>query len=306
MFITNIQKNLPYFPVPYPDECLYSVIARYHARSGNPALKYSLQDLFGRSNITNISSAITTPYHLSASSTDCWGVNGTGYTKECLVRDHTAFQFYVIRRSFKEVMADDPELIKPSIQLTLIHESGKLRYCPCCAKEQSIVYGEPYWQRLPQLKGAEYCPIHSIPYVNSSIDVKTAAYHAVTAAFAIRKSCSDKDCLVSVSSSMENIYIKSSRDMNWLLNNGYKVQDIHKTLQTIAQAFSLRDVWGRKIEELALGYLPVEYVHKVFPCFRQKGYRYAYNQMRTITPHQVATLMGITAGSAEKFAQIRL
>lgn len=33
---------IPFFPTPYPDELWYSVICRYHIRSGNPSVKYAL------------------------------------------------------------------------------------------------------------------------------------------------------------------------------------------------------------------------------------------------------------------------
>ncbi len=34
-----------FFPQPYPDEILYSVIAPYHIRSGNTSPKITLQEL---------------------------------------------------------------------------------------------------------------------------------------------------------------------------------------------------------------------------------------------------------------------
>ena len=38
---------IPFFPAPYPDELWYSVICRYHIRSGNPSVKYSIRELYG-------------------------------------------------------------------------------------------------------------------------------------------------------------------------------------------------------------------------------------------------------------------
>lgn len=307
MFIKSSRKHLPFFPIPYPDECLYSVISRYHMRSANPTLKESLQDLFHTSGITSISSSITTPYHLSLASKSSWKLGEIEYTKEQLVRKQTAYQFYTIRRT-KRMMdmesTEDPELVKPAIQHTLIHESRKMRYCPCCAKEQRIVYGEPYWQRLPQLKGAEYCPIHARPYLNSNVDVKFTATRAVTAAFALLNTSTDSSRSVnpSVSSNMEEFYIRNSKDMLWLLNNGYQVQGIEKTLQIVAKSFGFSDCWGRRIKEIALAHLSKEYVNKTFPCFRHDGFSFNLNIVGTITPHQTSILMGLAGGSAEKFA----
>ena len=42
---------IPFFPTPYPDELWYSVICRYHIRSGNPSVKYSIWELYGANHI---------------------------------------------------------------------------------------------------------------------------------------------------------------------------------------------------------------------------------------------------------------
>ena len=42
---------IPFFPAPYPDELWYSVICRYHIRSGNPSVKYSIRELYGTNHI---------------------------------------------------------------------------------------------------------------------------------------------------------------------------------------------------------------------------------------------------------------
>ena len=34
------------FPTPYPDELLYSVVARYHVRSGNKSFRQTHEELF--------------------------------------------------------------------------------------------------------------------------------------------------------------------------------------------------------------------------------------------------------------------
>jgi hypothetical protein len=37
---------LSFFPKPYPDELLYSTLARYHVRSGNNSPKITIRELF--------------------------------------------------------------------------------------------------------------------------------------------------------------------------------------------------------------------------------------------------------------------
>ena len=53
---------IPFFPAPYPDELWYSVICRYHIRSGNPSFKYSIRELYGANHINvpvELSGALT-------------------------------------------------------------------------------------------------------------------------------------------------------------------------------------------------------------------------------------------------------
>ena len=43
-----------HFPTPYPDELLYSILARYNVRSGNTSAKTTLKELFGINTITAV------------------------------------------------------------------------------------------------------------------------------------------------------------------------------------------------------------------------------------------------------------
>ena len=45
---------ITFFPVPYEDEVLYSVLARYHVRSGNISYKATMRDLFGATSVTAV------------------------------------------------------------------------------------------------------------------------------------------------------------------------------------------------------------------------------------------------------------
>ena len=38
---------ISFFPAPYPDELWYSVICRFHVRSGNYCAKHTMQQLYG-------------------------------------------------------------------------------------------------------------------------------------------------------------------------------------------------------------------------------------------------------------------
>jgi hypothetical protein len=78
-----------FFPKPYPDEILYSVIARYHIRSGNTSTKVTLTELF------NSSSTVATadlPSNLNTLSENLQPF--FNYRVEELIYKYTLYPFY--------------------------------------------------------------------------------------------------------------------------------------------------------------------------------------------------------------------
>ena len=61
-------------------------------------------------------------------------------------------------------------------QAWIQHASQEIRFCPMCAAEQKKIYGESYWQVIPQLDGVEYCPVHQMRILSSSIHVRDFRY----------------------------------------------------------------------------------------------------------------------------------
>ena len=44
----TVVRQLPFFPTPYPDESFYSILCRYHVRSGAPTSASTINRLFGK------------------------------------------------------------------------------------------------------------------------------------------------------------------------------------------------------------------------------------------------------------------
>ncbi|HEY9707490.1 MAG TPA: TniQ family protein, partial [Oculatellaceae cyanobacterium] len=80
---------IPCFPVPLPDELLYSLIARYSDRMQYPDKQSLHQELFADKNATAV---VDLPSHLS----HLLGVLPPvhGYTVERLIDEHTLLPFY--------------------------------------------------------------------------------------------------------------------------------------------------------------------------------------------------------------------
>ncbi len=304
------RKILPCFPIPYPDECLYSIVARYHVRSGNPHFKLSIMDLFPNSKYFTVASTITMPSHLTC--TDHWADSKYGLTTEYIVKNHTAVQLYAIRTNHSPSVVMNPKNCQFR-QLAVIHPHRHLRYCPICAQEQIKVYGEAYWQRLPQLRGAEYCPFHEIPYITSAVSVAEAGRKAFTASYvlSLNNSASSNDSADilqhKVDPSVKKSYIEISKDMTWLLANGYKLNGIDCTFKVVEKELSLQSkgLYGRTIEKYALDVYPKKIVYESFPCFQRDAGSYNGYTLYDMKPVQLSMLMSIACGNVSSFAQKR-
>ena len=77
-----------FFPTPYPDEILYSTMARYCMRSGNIKEIHNFEDLFGTRNCIAI---MELPTRLDALVENM--PMGTKYTAEYFIYKHTLFPF---------------------------------------------------------------------------------------------------------------------------------------------------------------------------------------------------------------------
>lgn len=156
---------LHYFPAPYPDETLYSIIARYHMHTGNIYHKNTIDDLFGGETHIGITNA---PFYIH---------RGGLYSKiksvfksvNDVIYNHTAYPtivFFMTRSKKQEVL----KLLKSktpskSGRSSLIHHisvDNYLKHCPMCMQNDISFYGETYWHRIHQIDGVMVCPIHKV------------------------------------------------------------------------------------------------------------------------------------------------
>ena len=171
-------KILSFFPVPYPDECLYSVCCRYYARGGLWSGRAVKRELFGSD--ISLTSTVYLPKFIRRMGT--WTNPASGITEKTLTYENTAYPYMSI--SYTDEMFRSAEIaiqggLSQQAEAKLdqrmirkcryVSEGRFLRYCPMCAKEDFQKYGEAYWHRLPQLPGVEYCPKHMCAIQNSDI-----------------------------------------------------------------------------------------------------------------------------------------
>ena len=152
------------FPLPYRDELLYSVIARYGVHQGIISPKELLDDIY---NDRKIVATVDLPSHVNKISSLYPQRKATSSVE--LIYSHTLFPLYapfVDEQRRKKCIKFMQRGAKGSTHLTLgvaasrIKQPRWLRYCPTCLIEQQNAFGEYYWSRNWQVSGAESCLLH--------------------------------------------------------------------------------------------------------------------------------------------------
>ncbi|WP_067842646.1 TnsD family Tn7-like transposition protein [Amphibacillus sediminis] len=152
---------LPFFTDPYPDELIYSSIARYHFYSGNIDYKDTLEEVFqSRSVIPSVE--IGSHFHSLA------GQMGNHFSVENLLAKHTIYPFYapfLSKHRQQDIMHDvqgDGKGLYTRLGMVAggICKRDGLYYCSRCAQSDIDTYGEPYIHREHQLQGIDICAHH--------------------------------------------------------------------------------------------------------------------------------------------------
>lgn len=163
--------SLPFFPHLYPDELLYSILARYHVLSQNVSLKETVNDLFNRHSASAVIDLPSNLYTLCENLTP-----GSSITPEYLIEHHTLLPLY---RPFLGPERHEKVLTAMKfggevhttigVMASSIKAHRRLRFCPSCVKNDHERYGEPYWHRTHQVPGVEVCHIHHQHLIDSNV-----------------------------------------------------------------------------------------------------------------------------------------
>lgn len=152
---------LPFFTDPYPDELIYSAIARYNFYSGNIDYKDTLEEVFqNRSVIPSVE--IGSHFHALSQQM------GNHFSVKNLLAKHTIYPFYapfLSKQRQQEIMHDvqgDGKGLYTRLGMVAggICKKNGLYYCPQCALADIDKYGEPYLHREHQLQGIDLCAHH--------------------------------------------------------------------------------------------------------------------------------------------------
>lgn len=152
------------FPVPYPNELIYSTVARASIYHGITSPKQLLDEVF---NNRKVIATLDLPCHLQSLSEQ---LKSTGrFAVEELIYRHTMFPLYAPfvtepqRARSIQLMAGRSQgavHLLLGVAASRVKTDDRLRYCSECLKVQSQQYGENFWQRNWFLPGLNLCPEH--------------------------------------------------------------------------------------------------------------------------------------------------
>lgn len=218
-----------FFPTPYEDELLYSVLARYCIQSGNISAIQNFDDIFGTRNAI---ASIELPGNLDALISNM-PIN-TPYTADYFIFRHTLFPFIAsfipegrAKGAMENMKNGDAANVYNMMGITAssIFYNKYFRFCPECMNEDIMTYGETYWHRLHQVTGVFICPKHKKILHNSSVLMRGENRQAYIPSTV-------DNCLVKEVKSFSKDTFKKllwiSEDVQTVLNKKFTFQSIEK------------------------------------------------------------------------------
>lgn len=175
---------IAYFPTIYPDEILYSQLARYYTKSGYMAYTFAAEELFVSKTVRpNIE-------FVNAYTPAAVQVITRNLPMEKVVERHTMFPYYgrfLPQERREKAFQALVSMTGNYRNLQAIPKSKNsavryLRYCPLCASQDREQYGEAYWHRVHQMIGVQVCPVHWCYLMDSSVMISGKAAPSLTTA----------------------------------------------------------------------------------------------------------------------------
>lgn len=314
-------KRLNYFPTPYPDECLYSIFARYYLRSGITSSKTVTKQFFG-CDCYVLASTVFLPRKLERM--DYWIDSSCGLTAEELICRHTTYPYQSISYT-KELYLEMERIIQEgspasgiaSIERRMIAKSGYfasgkyLRYCPECTNEDIQNYGETYWHRLPQLPGIRYCPKHGCRIRDSAASFDELRVRIYPASYVLRYSYKE-ETLKDDKAHLREQLLTVAKNTEWLLEHGREFggyPEISRKYRDIMKEQGYANFYGiSNREAIRLDFQKVfseEIMSELFAYHVTDQYfwlRYLQESIGfNLKPLHHVLLMEFFAGSAEQF-----
>lgn len=168
---------ITFLPQLYPDELIYSLLARYYIKTGYLAYIFAAQDLFtnpkDNPNIEFVNKLNDVLMHL---------ITANISFKDIILK-HTMFPYYSKFLPYERRTKAYQSLFNMDSNYCNLLPLPKsknntvryLRYCPLCVIKDREDYGETYWHRIHQMIGVNICTIHNCYLKDSNIPIMRKA-----------------------------------------------------------------------------------------------------------------------------------
>lgn len=240
MMLNQLPSKLPFFPSPYPDELLYSIVSRYHQRACNTTSKLTRLLLF---ETDEICTDIAFPFRLKVLCNKL--PDKTLLTVKRLIRKHTMLPLYspflpsTYSEENKKLMAGPVQsgrmfpLPKKGVKKYTTYPTKGiktyLRFCPECVLSDLETYGESFWHRSHQIYGIDICHKHAEWLMESELSTTTSRQENIYVQPSERMFRSKRPQLHNASIKHHHRMAKSAA---FILNNHNRESlDVYKTTQ---------------------------------------------------------------------------
>ena len=165
---------IAYLPTIYPDELVYSWFCRYYVHSGCFTHKMALQELYCNRSDT------PSKEFIGNLNPEARVEIAKMYPLDMLTLNHTLFPQYARfipleqrKTALYHIGHDSCDVHHLFCILPRTAEEQYLRYCPLCAMEDRMKYGEAYWHRKHQLRNVNICTEHKCRLIATAIPAKS-------------------------------------------------------------------------------------------------------------------------------------
>ena len=221
----DTSRQLLFFPTPYPDEMLYSVLCRYHLRCGNPPAPQTNLEIWGK----RYGKTIFLPDGIAHFARKI--PESSGLTAERIIYENTIlpwlkpFMSGIRGKQLIDALTNGNRKIynMTGLARTQSFDLPYLRYCPQCADEDIKKYAETYWHRVHQLPDITVCPKHQSVLIDSQYrtnELKHGFFNALSATENNEQIFSNAD--LSKCAALAG-------DAAWILKNGMNLCGLERT-----------------------------------------------------------------------------
>jgi len=300
-----------FFPTPYPDEILHSVLCRYHACCGTPAFVSTTKVLWGQK--ANIN-----PYLPQALGRIAQRIPAeTGLTAYYFAMHNTIYPLLkplipeergqrVLRLLESGQQEDELAILLSGFATSKGPRWQFFRYCEDCWRDDIRNYGEPYWHRLHLLPGVLVCPIHGKSIQNSRAYLKDVSTNYDLASFAL----ASNETAPRYSDNAADMLGKLAGDAAWVMQHGETLpssERMHELFDQLLQFKGFRSgarTKGKELHAALIWYYGQEILaalQAVPDDLAPWSQLVVQKKKRLLYPIYYLLLMRFLAGSAEGF-----